>query len=102
MLAVLLVLRTYLRRLETLLHLRDRAAKLVVFTTRAILDVIGNGESGTLIRGDQIARTLRESSQRLFLTAANPPVLKNKQALTEYLENLEKLDLPLDTTAARK
>jgi len=63
-----------------------------VFTEHAVLDVIGPGTSGFVVRGEQVARTVRQASETLFLTAANLPVKKEIQHLTEYLEKLNAID----------
>jgi hypothetical protein len=64
-----------------------------IFTERAVLDVIGNGLSGVLIRGEQVARTLREGSQTLFINAANKPEQYSKSLLETYVGELGE---PLD------
>ena len=37
-----------------------------VFTVRALLDIVGNGESGILIRGEQVAQDLAKSTKDLL------------------------------------
>lgn len=47
-----------------------------IITERAFVDIVGNGHSGILIRGDQIAQELKKASIDLFNNAAVKPVLQ--------------------------
>ena len=61
-----------------------------IFTARAFLDIVGNGLSAVLIRGDQVAQDLKNSSALLFEEkAAVKPILYDKPALLTYMKNLE-------------
>lgn len=44
-----------------------------MITQRALLDVVGNGLSGVLIRGDQVAEEILKGSKNLFETAGVKP-----------------------------
>lgn len=60
-----------------------------IFTKRALLDVVGNGVTGVLVRGDQVAQELLKGSQDLFETAGVKPSVYNSTRLKGYLQNLE-------------
>lgn len=61
-----------------------------IFTARALLDIVGNGESGILIRGEQVAQDLAKSTKELFETRAIvKPVVYDKPMLINYLKKLE-------------
>jgi hypothetical protein len=61
-----------------------------IFTARAFLDIVGNGQSGVLIRGDQVAQDLKNSSKDLFFERAIvKPVVYDKPALLKYIRSLE-------------
>jgi hypothetical protein len=60
-----------------------------IFTARAMLDVVGNGESGILIRGDQVSQDIARSSKELFEERALvKPVVYDKPMLMKYLKTL--------------
>lgn len=60
-----------------------------IFTARALLDIVGNGQTGILIRGDQVAQDLKNSSKELFEQAAVQPVVHNKPTLLKYMKSLK-------------
>lgn len=60
-----------------------------IFTQRALLDVVGNGQSGVLIRGEQVAQELLEGSKELFEDAGVKPSVYESSRLQAYLDNLE-------------
>lgn len=63
-----------------------------IFTSSAVLDVVGNGESGILIRGDQVADDLKRTSKTLFERREGiQPRLRTSSDLKEYLEHIEEL-----------
>jgi hypothetical protein len=60
-----------------------------IFTKRALLDVVGNGITGMLVRGDQVAQELLKGSRDLFETAGVKPSVYNSTRLKEHLQNLD-------------
>jgi hypothetical protein len=62
-----------------------------IFTARALLDIVGNGQTGILIRGDQVAKDLKNSSKELFEKAAVQPVAFHKPALLNYIKSLQRI-----------
>lgn len=58
-----------------------------IITSRAYLDIVGEGEAGFLVRGEEIARTLHRSSEKLLSTANNEKPYKGD---SESLERLKK------------
>ena len=60
-----------------------------IFTRLALLDVIGNGHSGILVRGDQVAQELLKGSRELFETAGVKPSVYKSSRLRAYLNSLE-------------
>jgi hypothetical protein len=40
-----------------------------IITHKAFLDIVGGGQAGFLIKGEEVARTLKESSEKLFESA---------------------------------
>jgi hypothetical protein len=64
-----------------------------IFTAKALLDIVGNGEGGILIRGEQVAQNLAESTKQLFeINAAVKPLIYDKPALLSYLKKLRGTD----------
>ncbi len=67
-----------------------------IFTARALLDIVGNGISAVLIRGDQVAQDLKNSSKELFEEkAVVKPFLYDKSALVTYIKKLKDPDAAL-------
>lgn len=60
-----------------------------IITARALLDVVGNGQSGVLIRGDEVAQDMLKSSREILKTAHVPALLRNAQSLRIYLQRLD-------------
>jgi len=60
-----------------------------IITARALLDVVGNGQSGVLIRGDEVAQDMLKSSREILKTAHVPPLLRDAQSLRTYLQRLD-------------
>lgn len=60
-----------------------------IFTKRALLDVVGNGLTGVLVRGDQVAQELLRGSQDLFETAGVKPSVYSDTRLKAYLQSLD-------------
>jgi hypothetical protein len=60
-----------------------------IISDNAVLDVVGSGQSGVLIRGHQVARVLKESSEDLFRKAAVKPIQYTSTTLSGYLKDLE-------------
>lgn len=59
-----------------------------IFSAKALIDVVGNGNSGVLIRGEKISRALLDGSRRLFdSTHVRPKEFKSGQ-LKSYLDLL--------------
>jgi hypothetical protein len=52
---------------------------------------VGNGQTGILIRGDQVAKDLKNSSKELFEKAAVQPVAFHKPALLNYIKTLQRI-----------
>lgn len=63
-----------------------------IFTERALLDVIGNGQTGVLIRGDQISNALLKGSTELFRKQPGvEPAQYNPDRLKAHRDKLEKI-----------
>jgi hypothetical protein len=66
-----------------------------IFTAKALLDIVGNGESGILIRGEQVAQDLTKSTRQLFeISAIVKPIVYDKPALLQYLKELRTAKRP--------
>src|SRR6266404_4556727 len=65
-----------------------------IFTKRALLDVVGNGLTGVLVRGDQVAQELLKGSKDLFETAGIKPSVYDVTRLKAYLKSLDALQEP--------
>lgn len=61
-----------------------------IITHKAFLDIIGEGESGFLVKGDDIASTIRESSERLFEPANKHPYYSEDAKTIQLLEDVVK------------
>jgi len=59
-----------------------------IITHKSFLDIVGEGDSGFLITGEEVARTLKDSSERLF-AAANQHAYPGDE--DDSIESLEKL-----------
>jgi hypothetical protein len=59
-----------------------------IFTSRAMLDVVGNGNSGVLVRGEKISGAIKKGSKALFENTFVPPVQYTSTQLRGYLESL--------------
>lgn len=59
-----------------------------IFTKQALLDVVGTGLSGVLVRGEQVAQELLRGSQDLFETAGIKPIVYDSSKLKAYLQDL--------------
>lgn len=60
-----------------------------IITARALLDVVGKGQSGVLIRGDEVAQDMLTSSIELLKTAHVVPLFRDAHSLRTYLLRLE-------------
>lgn len=60
-----------------------------IFTKQSLLDVVGNGVTGVLVRGDQVAQELLKGSQDLFESAGVKPSVYNGTRLKAYLQSLD-------------
>jgi hypothetical protein len=65
-----------------------------IFTARAVLDIVGNGQTGILIRGDEVAQDLKNSSRELFERAVVRPILYDKPTLLNYIKKLGQSQTP--------
>ncbi len=66
-----------------------------IFTAKVLLDIVGNGESGILIRGEQVAQNLAKRTRDLFeISAVVKPVIFKKAALLDYVRRLRESSEP--------
>ncbi|HJP91774.1 MAG TPA: hypothetical protein VJ875_07445 [Pyrinomonadaceae bacterium] len=65
-----------------------------IFSYRALLDVIGNGQSGVLVRGDRVAQELLKGSKDLFENAGIKPSVYQAARLKAYLDSLDESPQP--------
>jgi len=61
-----------------------------IYTARALLDIVGEGEVGNLIQGEQLAQELAKGKKRLFeINAVVKPIVYNKPSLLKYVKDLK-------------
>src|ERR1041385_4534892 len=65
------------------------SSRSTIFTKRSMLDVVCNGVTGVLVRGDQVARELLKGSKDLFENAGVKPSAYTSARLKLYLDSLD-------------